>query len=124
MSVGEALAEARYRAGLTLDEVSERSRIREAVILSIEQDDYDACGGELYVRGYVRAIASAIGIDAQPLIREYDEGQANAPVGARLAVTRPDAAALSAPTAPAVPSAAAVPSAPSTRSAASAPSAR
>ena len=79
MTVGEALAEARYRAGLTVDEVSERTRIREAVIRGIEQDDYDACGGDLYVRGYVRAIAGAIGIDAQPLIREYDERQADAP---------------------------------------------
>lgn len=75
MTVGEALAEARYRAGLTVDEVSERTRIREAVIRCIEQDDYDACGGELYVRGYVRAIAGAVGIDAQPLIRDYDAGR-------------------------------------------------
>ncbi len=76
MTVGEALAEARYLAGLTLDELSERTRIREAVIRCIEQDDYAACGGDLYVRGYVRAIAGAVGIDAQPLIREYDAGRA------------------------------------------------
>ena len=79
MTVGEALAEARYRAGLTVDEVSERTRIRETVIRCIEEDDYDACGGDLYVHGYVRAIAGAIGIDAQPLIREYDLGRAAAP---------------------------------------------
>jgi hypothetical protein len=79
VTVGEALAEARYRAGLTVDEVSERTRIREAVIRGIEQDDYGACGGDLYVRGYVRAIAGAIGIDAQPLIREYDQWQVDAP---------------------------------------------
>jgi cytoskeletal protein RodZ len=82
VTVGEALAEARYRAGLTVDEVSERTRIREAVIRCIEEDDYDACGGDLYVHGYVRAIAGAIGIDAQPLIREYDLGRAKAPVSA------------------------------------------
>jgi Helix-turn-helix domain len=82
VTVGEALAEARYRAGLTVDEVSERTRIREAVIRCIEQDDYDACGGDLYVRGYVRAIAGAVGIDAQPLIREFDAAQANGPSAA------------------------------------------
>ncbi|MGE5289585.1 MAG: helix-turn-helix domain-containing protein [Micromonosporaceae bacterium] len=79
MTVGEALAEARYRAGLSVDELSERTRIREAVIRCIEQDDYDACGGDLYVRGYVRAIAGAVGIDAQPLIREYDLARTDAP---------------------------------------------
>ena len=75
MTVGESLTEARYQAGLTIDELSERTKIREAVIRSIEDDDYEACGGDLYVRGYVRAIAGAIGIDAQPLIRDYDAGR-------------------------------------------------
>jgi cytoskeletal protein RodZ len=76
VTVGETLTEARYQAGLSVDELSERTRIREKVIRSIEQDDYEACGGDLYVRGYVRAIAGAVGIDAQPLIREYDLGRA------------------------------------------------
>ena len=77
MTVGEALTEARNQAGLSVDELSERTRIRGTIIRSIEQDDYDACGGDLYVRGYVRAIAGAVGIDAQPLIREYDEGRSS-----------------------------------------------
>jgi cytoskeletal protein RodZ len=104
--VGEALAEARYRAGLTVDEVAERTRIREAVIRCIEQDDYDACGGDLYVRGYVRAIAGAVGIDAQPLIREFDTGRVRAPAPA--APTAPHivpTAAKAAPTMPAAPAA-------------------
>ena len=77
MTVGETLTEARYQAGLSIDELSERTRIRGTVIRSIEQDDFEACGGDLYVRGYVRAIAGAVGIDAQPLIREYDQGRAS-----------------------------------------------
>ena len=74
MTVGETLTEARSQAGLSVDELSERTRIRGTVIRSIEQDDYEACGGDLYVRGYVRALAGAVGIDAQPLIREFDIG--------------------------------------------------
>jgi cytoskeletal protein RodZ len=72
LTVGEALAEARGAAGLSVDEVSERTRIRGIVIRSIERDDFDALGGDLYVRGYLRAIAGAVGIDPQPLIREFD----------------------------------------------------
>ena len=75
MTVGETLTEARYQAGLSIDELSERTRIRGTVIRSIEEDDYGACGGDLYVRGYVRSIAGAVGIDAKPLIREYDQGR-------------------------------------------------
>src|SRR3984885_13404081 len=79
VTVGQTLTEARSHAGLTVDELSERTRIRGTVIRSIEQDDYEACGGDLYVRGYVRALAGAVGIDAQPLIREYDLGRADGP---------------------------------------------
>ncbi|MGH3262394.1 MAG: helix-turn-helix domain-containing protein [Trebonia sp.] len=75
MTVGETLSEARTQAGLTIDELSERTKIRGTVIRSIERDDFEACGGDLYARGYMRAIAGAIGIDAQPLIREFDRGK-------------------------------------------------
>jgi Helix-turn-helix domain len=91
VSVGEALAEARSRAGLSVDELSERTRIRTAVIRCIEHDDFDACGGDLFVRGYVRALAGAVGIDARPLIREFNRvrvessGEANVTHVARIA---------------------------------------
>src|SRR5215469_2388183 len=70
--VGEALAEARGRAGLTVAEVSQRTRIREAIIRGIEGDDYSACGGDFYARGDIRSIAKTVGADPEPLICEYD----------------------------------------------------
>lgn len=72
MSIGQALAEARQRAGLTVTEVSRRTRIREAIIRDIENDNYAACGGDFYARGHIRSIARAAGVDPEPLIREYD----------------------------------------------------
>jgi transcriptional regulator with XRE-family HTH domain len=78
VTVGESLSQARYQAGLTIDELSERTKIRASVIRSIESDDYEACGGDLYVRGYVRAIAGAVGVDAQGLIRDYDRERVRA----------------------------------------------
>lgn len=75
MSIGEALAEARRRADLTVTEVSRQTRIRETIITGIEGNDYSACGGDLYVRGYIRSIAQAVGADPEPLIREYDTAQ-------------------------------------------------
>jgi Helix-turn-helix domain len=78
VTVGESLSQARYQAGLTIDELSERTKIRATVIRSIEADDYEACGGDLYVRGYVRAIAGAVGVDAQGLIRDYDQQRVRA----------------------------------------------
>jgi hypothetical protein len=72
VSIGEALAEARGRAGLSIAEVSQRTRIRETVIRGIEGDSYSACGGDFYARGNIRSIAHVVGADPEPLISEYD----------------------------------------------------
>jgi transcriptional regulator with XRE-family HTH domain len=72
MPIGEFLAAARHRAGLSVAQVSEQTRIRETTISSIESGDYSACGGDFYARGHIRAIAKAVGTDAAPLIQEYD----------------------------------------------------
>jgi cytoskeletal protein RodZ len=72
VSIGEALAEARRQAGLTVTEVSERTRVRAVIISGIEADDYSGCGGDFYARGHIRTIARAVGADPEPLIREYD----------------------------------------------------
>jgi Helix-turn-helix domain len=70
--IGATLAQARQQAGLTVAEVSARTRIREPIIRSIEDGDYAVCGGDFYARGNIRSIAKAVGTDAEPLIREYD----------------------------------------------------
>jgi transcriptional regulator with XRE-family HTH domain len=72
MSIGGTLAQARRDAGLTVAQVSERTRIREAIIRGIEQDDYSGCGGDFYARGHIRSMAQAVGVDPAPLIGEYD----------------------------------------------------
>jgi cytoskeletal protein RodZ len=73
MSIGADLEAARGRAGLTVVEVSQRTRIRQSVIEAIESDDFSDCGGDFYARGDIRAIARAVGADPEPLIRDYDE---------------------------------------------------
>ena len=73
VAIGETLAEARRDAGLSLAEVSQRTRIRQTIIRAIEDDDYGACGGDFYARGHIRSIAKAVGADSEPLIQEYDQ---------------------------------------------------
>jgi cytoskeletal protein RodZ len=91
VSIGEALAEARRQAGLTVTEVSQRTRIREPIITGIEGDDYSACGGDFYARGHIRSIAQAVGTDPEPLVREYDAARLG-PEGLAEDVTEPVAA--------------------------------
>jgi cytoskeletal protein RodZ len=72
VSIGETLADARRRSGLTIAQIGQRTRIRESIIRAIEQDDFSPCGGDFYARGHIRSIAAAVGADPVPLIREYD----------------------------------------------------
>jgi DNA-binding transcriptional MerR regulator len=72
VSIGHTLADARRQAGLTVANVSQGTRIREQIIRAIEQDDFSACGGDFYARGYIRSIAEVVGLDLAPLIRQYD----------------------------------------------------
>jgi cytoskeletal protein RodZ len=72
VSIGETLADARRQSGLTIAQVSQRTRIRESIIRAIEQNDFSPCGGDFYARGHIRSIAGVVGTDPAPLIREYD----------------------------------------------------
>jgi hypothetical protein len=79
VSIGEVLAAARRRAGLSVAQVSGQTRIGETVILGIEGDDYSACGGDFDVRGHIRILAAAVGADPGPLIATYDSARLGGP---------------------------------------------
>jgi cytoskeletal protein RodZ len=72
VSVGAAMAAARAKAGLSIDEVSERTRIRATLIRQIEADDFTGCGGAVYARGHIRSIARTLGVAPEPLLESYD----------------------------------------------------
>jgi cytoskeletal protein RodZ len=72
VSIGGTLAEARRQAGLTVADVSARTRVRQTLIRAIERDEFAPCGGDFYARGHIRAIARTVGVDSRPLISEYD----------------------------------------------------
>jgi cytoskeletal protein RodZ len=73
VSIGDTLARARQDAGLSITQVSQRTRIRETIIRGIEHDDFSLCGGDFYARGHIRSVARVAGVDPGPLIQEYDE---------------------------------------------------
>lgn len=81
--IGPEIQAARDRLRLTIDQVSDRTRIRPHVIEAIEVDDFGPCGGDFYARGHLRTIARILGIDAGPLVAAYDEHYAHAPVDPR-----------------------------------------
>ena len=69
--------------GLSVDELAERTRIRPHVIESIEVDDFAPCGGDFYARGHLRTLARVLGKDPAPLLEQFDDRYATAPINAR-----------------------------------------
>jgi cytoskeletal protein RodZ len=72
VSIGQALSGARLDAGLTIDDISAKTRLRATVIRAIEADDFSLCGGDFYARGHIRTLAGLVGLDPVPLLAEYD----------------------------------------------------
>ncbi|GAA1511658.1 helix-turn-helix domain-containing protein [Sphaerisporangium rubeum] len=85
MSIGVTLAAARDAAGMTVAQLSGRTRIRETVIYAIERDDFSMCGGDFYARGHVRNIARTVGLDPDAIVHQFDEEHGGAPAPVRAA---------------------------------------
>ncbi|WAZ24510.1 DUF4115 domain-containing protein [Streptomyces cinnabarinus] len=79
LSVGRALQQARIAAGLTVDDVSNATRVRLPIVHAIEADDFGPCGGDVYARGHIRTLAKAVGIDPAPLLTQYDADHGGRP---------------------------------------------
>ncbi len=81
--IGPLVAAARHRARLSIDTLSERTRIRPHVLESIEVDEFEVCGGDFYARGHLRTLARIFGLDPQQLLDLYDDRYAHAEIEAR-----------------------------------------
>ncbi|MGB2110045.1 MAG: helix-turn-helix domain-containing protein, partial [Marinobacter vinifirmus] len=70
--VGQQLRRAREKAGLSLAAVADQQHLRVSVIQAIESGDYSKIDTELFLKGYVRAYARQVGLDADSIIRDLD----------------------------------------------------
>ena len=71
LSFGRYLKAIRVEKGISLDEVSEETRIRIDTLRLIEKEDHDRLPSEVFVKGFLRAYAEAIGIDGGETVRRY-----------------------------------------------------
>lgn len=84
--VGAVLAAERRAQGQSLDQVAAATRIRRAHLEAIERDDLAALPGAVYARGYLRAYATHLGLEAAPLLARLAE-PTPAPEAARPALS-------------------------------------
>jgi cytoskeletal protein RodZ len=71
MDVGSALAGARRRLGLEVEDIASATRVRSGYIRAIEAFDFAALPARPFTIGYVRAYATALGLDAGAVVRRF-----------------------------------------------------
>jgi cytoskeletal protein RodZ len=72
MSLGAMISKARRDAGLSIDDLSDATNIRGALLREMESDEFTNCGGETYARGHIRNIAKILSVDPQLLLDTYE----------------------------------------------------
>ena len=70
--VGRQLQKAREKTGLSTGDVAAAQHLRPSVIQAIESGDYSQIDSELFLKGYVRAYAKQVGLDADAVIADLD----------------------------------------------------
>ena len=71
MSTGERLRRARLDAGKTLDQVATETKIQLWILEAIERDDVSRVPGGVFIRGYLTAIACAVGVNPSEILPAY-----------------------------------------------------
>ena len=72
LSFGRYLQAIRLEKKISLEQVSQQTRIGLGNLLLIEQEDHEGLPVEVYVKGFLRSYAKAVGADGDEVIRRYE----------------------------------------------------
>lgn len=72
LSFGRYLQAIRLEKKISLEQVAAQTRVGLELLLLVEQEDYDQLPAEVYVKGFLRSYAAAIGADGDEAIRRYE----------------------------------------------------
>ena len=78
MSAGQMLEAARVARGLSLGDRAQGTKLRASILAAMEGDDFSHCGGIVYARGQLRAIAPVLGLDPDELVDAFEDGRRRA----------------------------------------------
>ncbi|MBX3246429.1 MAG: helix-turn-helix domain-containing protein [Myxococcales bacterium] len=88
--IGAHLRRERELRAVSLEEIARTTRIPLNVLRSLEADDAKSLPGDVFVRGFLRSYARALGLDAEPLVARYDAGRGPTVVASTLATSTPE----------------------------------
>ena len=78
---GELLRRAREARGLALDAVAGATRIARRYLEALERGDLDSLPAGPFGKGYIRSYAKVLGIDPEPILRDYRDRERERGVG-------------------------------------------
>ncbi|HTN53271.1 MAG TPA: helix-turn-helix transcriptional regulator [Anaeromyxobacter sp.] len=82
---GRWLARERELRGLARDEVARATKLAPGVVEALESGEEGRVPPRAYAVGYLRAYASAVGLDADEVVLRYEEAAGSAEAGLRRA---------------------------------------
>jgi cytoskeleton protein RodZ len=71
LSFGRYLKTVRLEKGIDLEEVAEETKVGMDYLLLIEKEDHDRLPASVFVKGFLRAYAQAIGADGEEVVKLY-----------------------------------------------------
>jgi cytoskeletal protein RodZ len=70
-TVGSFLRQEREAKGMSIEEVARATRVPMSSVERLESDQFDELPGEVFVRGFMKSYARAVGIDADEVLARY-----------------------------------------------------
>ena len=71
--VGAVLKDERQRKGLDFGQVSEMTRIQPHILQALEREDWPSLPSPIFVKGFVRSYAHAVGLDEGEIVALYQK---------------------------------------------------
>ena len=72
-SFGEYLRKERELRDISLEEISQKTRIQKRFLLAIEQDRLNLLPGMVFTKGFIRAYAEYLGLDVNQVLLRFEE---------------------------------------------------
>lgn len=71
--IGKLLREVRREKNITLDDISQKTKIQKKYLHALEEGDFSIFSGEIYIKGALRNYAQAAGLNADEILTLYNQ---------------------------------------------------
>ncbi|WP_028330124.1 helix-turn-helix domain-containing protein [Brachyspira alvinipulli] len=71
-TIGQILKNAREKKGLSIEELEASTHIVARFIKALENEEFDALPGEIYVKGFIKNLSDKLSLDAEMVLERYN----------------------------------------------------